>query len=61
VFKNRVLRRRFRPERKKVMGDWRRLHNEKLYNLYSSPNIRVIKSRMICVGHVAWMGEMRNA
>jgi hypothetical protein len=42
---------------------WRRLHNEKLHNLYASPIIiKVIKSRtMRCVGHVVCMGEMRNA
>jgi hypothetical protein len=46
-----------------VTGDWRKLHNEKLHNLYSSPNItRMIKSRkMRWVGHVAHMGEKRNA
>jgi len=46
-----------------VVGGWRRLHNEKLHNFYTSPNIiRVIKSRrMRWVGHVAYMGEMRNA
>jgi hypothetical protein len=46
VFKNWVLKRIFGPEREEVAGGWRRLHNEELYNLYSSPNvIRVIKSR----------------
>jgi hypothetical protein len=46
-----------------VAGSWIRLHNEELRNLYASPNvIRVIKSRrMRRVGHVACMGEMRNA
>jgi hypothetical protein len=46
-----------------VVGGWKRLHNEELHNLYSSPNvIRVIKSRrMRWVGHVARMGQMRNA
>jgi hypothetical protein len=40
VFENRVLRRTFGPKRDDVTGDWRKLHNEKLHNLYSSPNIR---------------------
>jgi hypothetical protein len=46
-----------------VAGDWRRLHNEELHNLYSSPNIiRVIKlRRMKWAGHAACMGEVRNA
>jgi len=46
VFENMVLRRIFGPRRHKVTGEWRRLHNEELNDLYSSPNIvRVIKSR----------------
>jgi len=48
VFENRVLKRIFRPRRDEVTGEWRRLHNEELNDLYSSPNIvRVIKSRIM--------------
>jgi hypothetical protein len=46
VFENKVLRRVFRPRRDEVTGEWRRLHNEEINNLYSSPNmVQVIKSR----------------
>jgi hypothetical protein len=46
VFENRVLRTIFGPKREEVAGDWRRLHNEELHNLYASSNvIMVIKSR----------------
>jgi len=60
VFENMVWRRIFGPRR--VTGEWRRLHNEELNDLYSSPNIvRVIKSRKLrWAGHVARMGEERG-
>jgi len=63
VFENMVLRRIFGPRRDEVTGEWRRLHNEELSDLYSSPSIvRMIKSRRIrWAGHVAHMVEERGA
>ena len=62
VFENKVLRRIFGPRRDEVTEEWRRLHNEELHDLYSSPIIvLVIKSRrMRWAGHVARMVEERG-
>jgi PAS domain-containing protein len=62
VFENRILRRIFGSKRDEVTGEWRKLHNEELHDLYSSPTIvTVIKSRsMRWVGHVARIGEERG-
>ena len=62
VFGNRVLGRIFGLNRDEVTGEWRKLHNEGLNDLYCSPNIcRVVKSRrMRWAGHVASMGERRG-
>jgi hypothetical protein len=61
MFENRVLRKIFGSKKDEVTGDWRKLHNEELHNLYSLPNIiRMIKSRrMRWAGHVARMGRSR--
>jgi hypothetical protein len=63
VFENRVLRRICGPKGDEVTGGWRELHDEEIHNLYSSPSIiRMITSRgMKFTGHVARMGENRNA
>jgi hypothetical protein len=62
VFENRVLRCIFGPKRDGVTEGWRKLHNEDLRNLYSSPSIIIIikSKRMRWAGHVARMGEKRN-
>ncbi|KAJ4450411.1 hypothetical protein ANN_01835 [Periplaneta americana] len=63
VFENKVLRKIFGAKRDEVTGEWRKLHNAELHALYSSPDIiRNIKSRRLrWAGHVARMGESRNA
>jgi hypothetical protein len=63
VFENRVLRWIFGPKRDEVTGEWRKLLNEELHDLYSSPDIiRIMKARrMRWVGHVVGMREKRNA
>jgi hypothetical protein len=63
VFENRVLKRIYGPKRDEVTGGWRKLHNEELHNVYSSPSIiKMIKSRrMRWAGHVGQMGAKRNA
>jgi hypothetical protein len=59
LFENRVLRRVFGPKRNEVTGEWGKLHNEELNDLYSLPNIvRLVKLRW--AGHVARMGEDRG-
>ena len=62
MFENRVLRNVFGPKRDEVTGEWTKLHNEELNDLYSLPNIlRVVNSiRMRWAGHVARMGEVRG-
>jgi hypothetical protein len=59
MFEKRVLSRIFGPKRDKVAGEWRKLHNEDLHTLYSSPNIigKMKSRRMRWVGHEARMGE----
>ena len=62
VFEHRVLRKIFGLKRDKLTGEWRKLHNEELYDPYPSAHItRVIKTRMRWAGHVARMRERRGA
>jgi hypothetical protein len=59
VFEKRLLRRIFGPKRGEVTGEWRKLHNEELRDLYSSPGIMkiIMSRRMRWAGHVARMGR----
>ena len=63
VFENRVLRRIFGPKRDGVTGEWRKLHNEELTDLYCSPNIIWVtkSSTLKWTGHVARMGKRKGA
>jgi hypothetical protein len=62
VFENRVLRRTFGPKMEEVAGGWRKLHNEELHNLYSTPDItRIIKLENEIGKYVARIGEIRNS
>jgi hypothetical protein len=62
VFENWALRRIFEPKRDEVTGEWRKLRNGELHDLYSSPDniTQIISRRMRWAGHVARMGEGRN-
>jgi hypothetical protein len=62
VLENKMLRRIFKPKRDEIIGNWRKLHNEDLYSLSSSPNtFRMNKSRMLrWAGHVAHVGGERK-
>jgi hypothetical protein len=59
VSENRVLRRIFRPKRNEVTGEWRRLHKEKLYDLYSSPRSDLVKKKEMVVACSTYGGEER--
>jgi hypothetical protein len=62
VFDNRVLRTIFGPKRNEVTGEWRRLHNEEIYDVHISPYVTgVIETRMRWAGHVACVGDRRGA
>jgi hypothetical protein len=62
VFESGLLRKMFGPKSNEVTGEWRRLHNEELYDIYPSLNIiRVMKSRRICVVYLPRMGDRRGA
>jgi hypothetical protein len=62
TFENRVLGRIFGPKREKVVGGWRRLHNEELHNLYASPNIIIVIKIEDVIGRAcSTHGDMRNA
>jgi hypothetical protein len=60
VFENSMLRRIFGPKKNEVTGDWRKLHNEELRNLYSSLSITTKTSQMRWAGYVTRIGKKRN-
>jgi len=61
LFENRVLKKIFGPKRDEVKWEWRKLHNEELYDLFSTNITRVIISRMRWAGHTARIGDRRGA
>jgi hypothetical protein len=62
MLENRVLRRIFGLVKDEIIGGWRKLHNEELHNLHSSPDIsRTVTSRVRWAGHIAYMEEKENA
>jgi hypothetical protein len=61
VFENRVLWIIFEPKREKVAGDWRTMLNEELHNIFASLNVVIAINLRTMMGHVAFMGDMKDA